>query len=205
MNKQPEITQKTRRKLIDAFWKLYKALPIEKITIKALVREAGYNHSTFYEYFEDIYDMRRKAEDELVEMYDAEAQRMMPNGVKDATKEQVVSIFIHTFELFGDRLMTLAGEHGDPGFQDRLEEHSAAFMNMMISADVGDMSKYIVAFEYNAISGILRKWYSEGMKLSKPEIMSLIYGLMAEGSIATARSLAQQKENKDRFTGISDL
>lgn len=55
MNKQPEITHATREAFIEAFVILYKQKPMEKITVKELAALAGYNRTTFYHYFDDIY------------------------------------------------------------------------------------------------------------------------------------------------------
>ena len=55
MKNNTEIISKTKQDLIDAFWCLYCEKRIEKITIKEITVKAGYNRSTFYEYFTDIY------------------------------------------------------------------------------------------------------------------------------------------------------
>lgn len=53
MNKQPEITEQTRKNIVMAFCRLYEEKPIEKISVKDVIALAGYNRSTFYEYFTD--------------------------------------------------------------------------------------------------------------------------------------------------------
>ena len=55
--KQPEVTEATRRALIDAFCLIAREKPIEKITIQEITRKAGYNRCTFYQYFKDVYDL----------------------------------------------------------------------------------------------------------------------------------------------------
>lgn len=45
----------TRQNLIDSFWLLYCQKNIEKITVKEICEIAGYNRSTFYVYFNDVY------------------------------------------------------------------------------------------------------------------------------------------------------
>ena len=51
MQKKEKMTGQTRQNLMDAFWILYCEKRIEKITVKDIVNKAGYNRSTFYEYF----------------------------------------------------------------------------------------------------------------------------------------------------------
>ena len=54
----------TRQALMDAFWTLYKKKRIEKITVKNITDAAGYNRSTFYQYFLDVYDILAQLEDD---------------------------------------------------------------------------------------------------------------------------------------------
>ena len=67
MKKQPEITSATRKTFVDAFCSLYLHTPIEKITVQEIVRRAGYNRSTFYQYFRDVNDLLTYLEDEIIE------------------------------------------------------------------------------------------------------------------------------------------
>ena len=53
MKKQPERTAATRSAFVDAFISISESRPIEKITIQEIADKAGYNRTTFYQYFED--------------------------------------------------------------------------------------------------------------------------------------------------------
>lgn len=66
MKKKPEITKKTKRNIVDNFCELYMEKPIEKISIQEITNRAGYNRSTFYQYFSDIYELLTYVEDELL-------------------------------------------------------------------------------------------------------------------------------------------
>lgn len=66
MKNNKEIISNTKQDLIDAFWYFYCNKRIEKITIKEITLKAGYNRSTFYEYFIDIYDVLEQIESSLI-------------------------------------------------------------------------------------------------------------------------------------------
>ena len=66
MNKQPEITAATRQRFVDVFCTLYATQPISRITVKELTTRAGYNRSTFYQYFKDVYDIQQYIEDQMM-------------------------------------------------------------------------------------------------------------------------------------------
>ena len=67
MKKQPERTAITRSILIEAFLELCKNKPFDKITISEISAKAGYNRSTFYQYFNDVHHLLSCIEDEMLE------------------------------------------------------------------------------------------------------------------------------------------
>ncbi len=67
MRKQPEVTEKTRQKFEDAFWELAAEKPIAKIAVSELTKRAGYNRSTFYEYFVDTDHLLAYVEEKLLD------------------------------------------------------------------------------------------------------------------------------------------
>ena len=58
--------EKTRRSIYNAFIEIRSRKDLEKITVKELCEKAQINKSTFYVYYEDIYDLSDKIENEIV-------------------------------------------------------------------------------------------------------------------------------------------
>lgn len=95
---------RTRRALKEAFCRLYIDKPLNKIAIKEVCRIAGYNRSTFYQYYLDLDDLLLEIEtetltyiaaqrktvhtsdsnfiSELMELYEQEKVYMMPCSVR---------------------------------------------------------------------------------------------------------------------------
>lgn len=67
MKKQPELTARTRKKLMDAFWDIYCEKGIHQTTVGAVTKTACFNRGTFYEYFTDIYDLLDQLENDLLD------------------------------------------------------------------------------------------------------------------------------------------
>lgn len=86
MNKQPQITEKTRQKFIDVFCELYSQKPVEKISIQEIASRSGYNRSTFYQYFTDIYELLDTVENNLLHDIKAElaGNELSMHSVQDA-------------------------------------------------------------------------------------------------------------------------
>ncbi|QSE53428.1 TetR/AcrR family transcriptional regulator [Lactiplantibacillus plantarum] len=66
MKKNPEVTAITRKNFIEAYCQLSQKIPLEKITVRAVTECAGYNRSTFYQYFDDINDVVTAIESEVL-------------------------------------------------------------------------------------------------------------------------------------------
>ncbi|MCD8019506.1 MAG: TetR/AcrR family transcriptional regulator [Clostridiales bacterium] len=110
MKKQPEITAKTRQKFVDALWELAEEKPIPKIAVSELAKRAGYNRSTFYEYFLDMDDLLSYVERYLLDDIKQKILRIMPEN------ESLEKLFPVIFAAIDEKIYILIGPNGDPGF-----------------------------------------------------------------------------------------
>lgn len=152
MNKQPQITDLTRKRLKDAFWSLYTELPIEKISIREITRIAGYNRGTFYEYFDDVYDLLDQIEEEIIGDLATLAQE--PAAIDAGALSHRMADIVSTVQGHADYATTLLGENGDPAFAHRVKELLAPLVEQTLLAA-------------NPATGrereLLRKFYLSGM------------------------------------------
>lgn len=58
---------RTQNNLKNSFYELRKTLPLEKIKVRDLCRQAMINPSTFYDHYLDIYDLSNQLEDRLID------------------------------------------------------------------------------------------------------------------------------------------
>ena len=103
MNKQPEVTEQTRKNLIAACFVLIKEQG--KATVNEITKAAGYNRCTFYRYFTDTRQLLDSVEDEICEN--------LGNAVRQATTdsaegypaflnvpdEQIVILYLYLYIL----------------------------------------------------------------------------------------------------------
>lgn len=76
MNKQPQVTERTKAVLCKAFWSLYTTQSIEQISVRQITDIAGYNRGTFYLYYRDVYDMLQQIEASLFGKLDGLVQSL---------------------------------------------------------------------------------------------------------------------------------
>jgi AcrR family transcriptional regulator len=178
MKKQPEITTQTRENLIQAFWGLYRQKKIEHITIKNITTRAGYNRSTFYEYFVDIYDLLNQLEDTLLEYLKEQILDSLDGGLNDDIIQKLADVY----ESKGDYLGILLGENGDPNFVKKLK-------TVMRSTLVGTFrlpekeihTSYIFEFGMSAIIGTVTHWYQSKRDLPSKEMVRLLRSMLERG------------------------
>ncbi|MCC8128239.1 MAG: TetR/AcrR family transcriptional regulator [Clostridiales bacterium] len=121
MNKQPEITEATRESFVSAFFELAQVKEIHQITIREITKLAGYNRTTFYRYFEDIYALIEYAEDDFFQT----TRRIMRerNGGNGVHDRQFFETFIRCFQDNPDRVAVLMSEQNRFHFIRRMREN----------------------------------------------------------------------------------
>ncbi|GGI13722.1 TetR family transcriptional regulator [Galliscardovia ingluviei] len=70
MNKQPQVTERTKAVLCKAFWSLYATQTLDAISVRLITDIAGYNRGTFYLYYRDVHDMLQQIEESLLNKLD---------------------------------------------------------------------------------------------------------------------------------------
>ena len=178
MKKQPEITAQTREKLIEAFWSFYCEKKIEQITIKEITDKAGYHRSTFYEYFNDIYDVLDQLEESLLDYIKVKVINRLDGDLSVDLTQNIASIY----DVKGEYLSVLFGENGDPNFVKKVK----ALMLPVLTDTFGLSGKdihtaYIYEFATSGIFAVVTHWYKTGKNLPSKELASLVRSMMMGG------------------------
>ncbi|MCD8107862.1 MAG: TetR family transcriptional regulator C-terminal domain-containing protein [Oscillospiraceae bacterium] len=176
MKKQPEITERTRQKFVNAFWELARAKPVSKIAVSELTRLAGYNRSTFYEYFLDTDDLLTYVEDKLIEEVGEVAKKSMS---KD---EAPTEFFRMVFAAVNEKIYILVGPNGDSSFLPRVRTEliPLASQYLPIRPDTKNFD-YLVAFVNSAMFGLLEHWHDKNKDISPEEISEMMQRLVFGG------------------------
>lgn len=182
MKKQPEITAATKKVFIDAFCALYAAAPIEKITVKEIAEKAGYNRTTFYLYFQDVYSLLTSLEDEAIACLTASLE---------ANLKQIdfAGSFIQSFSNLGEktesRLEVLLGNPGSTKFAERAK---AAMMPVLLQhfgiAESDEKAVFVLDFYLAGLISVSGLWFRTGQTVPTGEMGRLIYKLLTEGVLS---------------------
>ena len=176
MKKQPEITEKTRQAFAGVFCELYSRKPIEKITIQEITNRSGYNRSTFYQYFADIYALLDFVETDLLNYIKEEL-------AKEEESENAVQDFLHCFEKEShlSALNALFGDYGSAHFLERLKRE-IPFDRWALNLPEGSIATpYLVEFYVSAALSLLRLWFRRQKDLPPDELFGLVHKLYTGG------------------------
>lgn len=93
--------EKTMQRFLDAFFAVRNVKSLDKITVKDIVTEAGYNRSSFYLYFTDVYDLADAAE------------RSVICRLSDAAEKEFADAETVSMEEFMGKLSRKTSEYAD--------------------------------------------------------------------------------------------
>lgn len=180
MKKRPDITQQTKNNIMEAFWELYKNKRIEKITIKEITTLAGYNRSTFYEYFTDVYDVLEQLEDRIL----PNLEELPPIKIVDFTKQ--IDSIIQLYQERKEYYNVLLGDKGDPAFQDKMKKTIKPLLLESIG-NIEDEHKnaldYGLEYTLSAMIGVMSYWFRHENPIPMEELIAIIYELSKNNMI----------------------
>ncbi len=183
MKKNPEITDATRNKLIQAFCELYKEKPISKITVKELTDRAGYNRSTFYQYFADVYALLEYMEDKMI----ATGMKKITSFQLDSPdfNRQFVLAFSEVLQEHENYSVLLLRNGTESDFCRKIGAHLIPTIKEHYHVtDDNKKAEFALEFCLTGMITIMTRWLKDPDELPVEELGSLLHGLWCEGLLA---------------------
>jgi uncharacterized protein YneF (UPF0154 family) len=178
MKHNPEITAQTRKNLMDAFWDLYSEKGIGKVTVRGIVSKAGYNRSTFYEYFIDVYDVLAQIEVSLLP--DIEKHKDI---VAHAGPHFPIKHLTMVYSQNKKYLVVLLGKNGDPAFQEKIKNVYKALIKPLFQTPGTDdfILKCRLEYAISAMLGVMTYCFTQEENPDIEKMVWLVGNLMNEG------------------------
>ncbi len=178
MNKQPEVRARTRERIVEAFFSLYEGRSLREVTVGEVAAAAHVNRSTFYEYFDSVFDLLDQVEKELVEKVRQTASEAIEEG-SPLDAASFAGRGAGLFEAIGGRLSTLVS-HPDSAFSDRLVEEMRPLMGPALGVNLDDPhASLVVSFVLSGLVGCLSRWHASGETIPRGELAVLLQRVMA--------------------------
>lgn len=170
MKKQPELTARTRQKLVDAYFALRQA--DKNPTVGAITQKSGYNRCTFYRYFTDTEQLLTQVEEEICRKFQAAigpCWSALPHT-------QSIPSLVHVYTQYGAYLSVLLGAQGDPRFVARMKKMMSPLAQRLLAAesDAPIIAGLKVEMALSAVLAAVTKWYDEGKPIPAAKLGELI-------------------------------
>lgn len=186
MKKNPEQTAATREKLKNAFWDIYSEKPLKSITVNEVASRAGYNRSTFYTYYKDIYDILEQTEEEILKMLE-NGRTVKFNMVDRAEYQKSMMNFGDFFKKNQKCLTILFGENGDPKLscriwnmtREKLIEDISGIDNKLDPV----MYKYVAEYIVNSHAGAVMMWLRNGCDIPFEQLVDILFSMTSSGIV----------------------
>lgn len=176
---------RTKENIIEAFWSLYSHKRIEKITVKEICQLSGYNRSTFYVYFRDVYEVLEEIEAITVEAQDFKLIILEQIVKADkAIGQALLASVLALFEKNSKYLPVLLGENGDPLFRKKLLEKLTPVVLSMFE-DLNPQEalrvKYLMEYQSAAMLSTIAKWYASDKDLPADQFIEMLLAVTTNG------------------------
>ena len=203
-DKLSKTTEQTIKNFFDAYAQIQIVKAIEQISVKEICQKAGYNRSTFYKYFLDIYDLRQQLEDMLVsKVHNPLLHTYYDNFESDPESARLIQGFEMYYVPNRIYFLALWGDYGDPEYVTK--SISAIKGNLLPVLNSLDIPKDDIYVEYLAefyaaghIKSLLLWLNSMGgeNEMSAAEIVKFLQTIRFKGifSVGKYRGEELQKE-----------
>lgn len=175
MKRNPAVTEATKAAIRDAFWTLYQQKSIEQITVKEISDLAGYNRSTFYQYYKDVYDVMEQIQEIVFESIEAFSRLAVTTGHEKSLLE-IAQAFLDTQKDVQPYLVTLLVKEDDPSFERRLVDWVKALFYQLFSWDETDpmLQDFYMEYHIHGVLGVMKHAIRKG---EQPTLDQLIASL----------------------------
>lgn len=181
--------------ICDKYLDLVEKKPFDRIKVKELVEYAEISRSSFYLYFDSIYDVVQKIEDDLIEGFlpTEDAIKIMVNGDISIAHQQNEYL-----KANARKLDLLLGRNGDPLFEHKLNKKFIMLSEAIWGKNKADYSPQMKDWlSYYLATGNIAfiKWsISHIGKYSDEELIQMLNMLMKD----TARLLSGRVDRYER-------
>lgn len=196
-----------------AFWKLYQRSPIEKISVSELCRVAGYNRTTFYVYYDNIYDLLLRCIDEMLRPLEEHLGELHRMGAPEE-KGSLERLYMTILRTNEKHIHLLIQRHQLYLLEDRVKAIMKPVLSGMYAGNAlsnRDLD-YILEYQLDAGLGIIAKWF-HAQDMSDQEVIHLlircsqngVVSLLSSGDPEQAASNAAARNQEILTRIISDL
>lgn len=189
VNKNDRRVKKTNRALREELIKLLETKDIKEITVKELTEAADVNRSTFYFYYEDIYDMVKQMQNEI---YDVFYETVIDSSEKVTQVEEYVGYIKRFFDFCKDNEIqckfVLSNDINNELTEKIKKAVRSNIPDSRLVYPATSPAHYLTTFAISGITGTVIEWIEDGMQADAQEMAQFISATYVFGAQVSKNS-----------------
>ena len=179
MNKNDIKSNKTKKKICDTYIEIYKNKDINQITIKEITNKAGYNRSTFYIYYKDIYDLHEQIKNNIINKAKNGTQKL---NNKDFSFKELFKIIMDFYNKNEKYITTLVTK--DNTLAENIKKEIKPVMKKLLKKELNKPEDdYLIEYHISAVFGLINFWINNNKNIKTDELFKLLYKVSTKGVI----------------------
>ncbi len=171
--------RRTKRLLRQALAELMQEKEFKDITVTDLVERADINRGTFYVHYRDVYDLRERIENELMEDFRAMVADSLPSFDRPALRPMLKRA-VDFVDENKTLVRSLLRASGSVSFESKMME-IVEESRMMILKDRADQSdRYVARFIAGGAVCMIEKWLADHNPPSKDVLVDMMDELLGK-------------------------
>ncbi|MDE6869795.1 MAG: TetR family transcriptional regulator C-terminal domain-containing protein, partial [Clostridia bacterium] len=171
----------TKKMIKDAYIELLEINPDKRLSITEICQRADINRSTFYMHYEDVNQLVKEIEDEILDQipYPELSEGSL------SQKEQYIDLLKDTFEYIKinkSQFILLLSQLDSNDFKKRLISTILDKYKALTISDDSLMSKYGYMFCINGVVGLLREWIKDNFPISSADLAKIAFNMSLQAT-----------------------
>ncbi len=179
MAPRKETIQITRRKIMDSFWELFNSNELKNITVGKITKQAHLNRGTFYQHFNDIYDLLEQMEQQLIDLLKENVISLLKEGVPE-NLEEFSKVCSKVFQKYNKKLYLLF--RNDPSFGEKIKNEMYPVLEAAnLLPENFPYKNYVMTFGFYSMLNMINYWYENPENISPEELVYINQTLLLKG------------------------
>lgn len=178
--------RRTRASIEKAYMELIELKPIRKITVQELIDRANVCRTTFYAHYQDLPDLLDSIEQMILEKIDRSLKMLDLAPIRIQEEYPTIQAVVEVYTEHADAIRLLNSAHGDPCFDDRLQEtvyKATRELRMLKEGSDFDEQRHRIYSSYVISGGIsvLNRLITEQLPLDFQQASRILGAMAAAG------------------------
>lgn len=172
-NKNEKKSAQTRQCLITAFCLIYQEKSFEKISVQSVTKKAGFDRTTFYQYFLDLDDLLNQLEEELLTYITSKR----PTITEENNEYYFMNALVDLYQARAVEVNALLGPHGQSHFTATLKNKLNFDLFHLDKGKKSHYQPYLIEFRLFGALDLFSLWLERGQDLTVAELVKMVIKL----------------------------